>query len=569
MKDEREGSLILEAGDMARVQKNQLFRAEEQMGQFHRTLDAMSEQGAAQDQALEEMMAWMRAEQSGLEPAESAAVTPYEAQEVQADIQMTRLVPLLKEDSWEEYLASAQWYARLEQLDLSTDPYVSLLSKKEQEDFIAQVREDYYERKAHCDATDYALSAFCGTVAGLIDVFLVGTPGDSILGKWTDEKADKLIVKVSQKIWDMDEPKRKEIIDFAKQNKLSFEERSQMLKAVGIPYNQNLKSRPGSGDPDKNLQQCIQYLEKKFGVNYDASSQSRLNLSGATPKELYAIHGLSPSNHHFRSLAHHPDLVGLLFSILDQFTGKTTFISNGSFVRLVPIEKNQGIDEFELRGSNFIAKIICGLINWVGHCLSDLAGSNTTRSKPNTRGAGLPLPGVSLFQFLSLGSFKIGEELANFVEDMFVKGYDLRFGAAMSIPVALNETMTRLCFALKRYYYHHLPLNECIPTDIKGHGKGIRQPELRRMLLVAHGTMCVWDAGDTAVTYVTTQDPLNAALHLNYFAYIRLAQAGLSELRAMYRQNHIDLQSITEDTQEEWDRLYLEGQKWAPAALPE
>jgi len=567
MKDEREGSLILEAGDMARVQKNQLFRAEEQMGQFHRTLDAMSEQGAAQDQALEEMMAWMRAEQNGLEPAESAAVTPYEAQEVQADIQMTRLVPLLKEDSWEEYLASAQWYARLEQLDLSTDPYVSLLSKKEQEDFIAQVREDYYERKAHCDATDYALSAFCGTVAGLIDIFLVGTPEKSVLGKWTDEKADELIVKVSQKMWDMDQTKRKEILDFAKQNKLSFEERSQMLKAAGIPYNQNLSKRPDSDNPNTRLQQCIQYLEKKFSVNYDASHQSMLNLSGATQKELDAIQGLSPSNHHFRSLAHHPDLVGLLFSILDQFTGKTTFISNGSFVRLVPVKKSQSIDEFELRGSNFIAKIICGFINWVGHCLSDLAGSNTTRSEPGKRGMGLPLPGVSLFQFLSLGKFSIGQDLANLTEKMFESGYDFRFGMAMSIPVAVNETMTRLCFALKRYYYHHLPLNECIPADLKGRGN--RQPELRRMLLVAHGTMCVWDAGDAAVAYVTTQNPLDAALHLNYFAYIRLAQAGLSELRAMYRQNHIDLQAITEDTQEEWDRLYLEGQKWAPAALPE
>lgn len=522
MKDEREGSLILEAGDMARVQKNQLFRAEEQMGQFHRTLDAMSEQGAAQDQALEEMMAWMRAEQSGLEPTESAAVTPYEAQEVQADIQMTRLVPLLKEDSWEEYLASAQWYAQLEQMDLSTDPYVSLLSKKEQEDFIVQVREDYYERKAHCDATDYALSAFCGTVAGLIDVFLVGTPGDSVLGKWTDTQTDKCIIKVA--------------------------------KMLGWNPKTGNENSPGH---------AIDFLERKFPVNYDASSTNSL---GPAAKEVF---NLTPKNHHIKNLAHSPDLVGLFFSILDQFTGSIHFIDKG---RLISFDK----EKQQLSGNSFLGKILAGFCNWLGHCASDVAGSSDARkpkdaaNKNPSRGMGLSMPGFELFQFLHFG--KIGPDkltLADFSVKVFENGYDFRFGMALSIPVALNEAMTRLCFALKRYYYHHLPLNECIPTDIKGHGKGIRQPELRRMLLVAHGTMCVWDAGDAAVSYVTTQDPLNAALHLNYFAYIRLAQAGLSELRAMYRQNHIDLQAITEDTKEEWDRLYLEGQKWAPAALPE
>ena len=49
----------------------------------------------------------------------------------------------------------------------------------------------------------------------------------------------------------------------------------------------------------------MRYLEKKFKVPYDQSV-------GDAASEVFT---LTPNNHHFKSLAHNPSLVGLFFSI--------------------------------------------------------------------------------------------------------------------------------------------------------------------------------------------------------------------------------------------------------------
>lgn len=341
-----------------------------------------------------------------------------------------------------------------------------------------------------------------------------------------------------------------------------------MLKDAGIPYSQNLNTRPSG------LQQCIQYLEKKFGVNYDASSAAWLDpndLAKLPIEKQEALGSMRPQNHHLLSLAHSPDLIGLLFSILDQFTGKTSIIASGEFIRVMPKEKKNEIDQFELRGSNVISKIFCGFINWLGHCLSDLVGSNTTRADPAKRGTGLPIPGFELFQFISLPpgpQEKIAQDLADLSVKVFESGYDARFGIALSIPVITSDLLTRLTFSLKRYFYHHLPINECIPMDTKV-GSITHQPELRRMLLIAHGTLCAWDVGDAVIQGVVQGNVLSAALRLNYWGYIRLSQDALAALRARCRQNHIDIDAITKCTQEEWKVLYTDAQKWIPVGLNE
>lgn len=188
------------------------------------------------------------------------------------------------------------------------------------------------------------------------------------------------------------------------------------------------------------------------------------------------------------------------------------------------------------------------------------------------------MPGYELFQFIDIGNFNVGTDgdgkvikatLSELSVKVFENGYDFRFGLALSIPVAISEVLTRLCFALKRYFYHHLPIDACIPVNFKA-GNHPHQPELRRMLLVAHGALCALDLGDAGVQYVTSGgNVLQAALHLNYFAYVRLAQDGLASLRARYRQNHIDVKAITVRTQEGWVELYTDAQKWIPASISE
>ena len=44
-----------------------------------------------------------------------------------------------------------------------------------------------------CDKYDYLIAVSCGAIGGLIDIFLVGAPGDSKLCTWTDHQVDNAV----------------------------------------------------------------------------------------------------------------------------------------------------------------------------------------------------------------------------------------------------------------------------------------------------------------------------------------------------------------------------------------
>jgi len=67
-------------------------------------------------------------------------------------------------------------------------PIVSALVEAETElDFIDETIGSIEKMKPDCDKTDYILSACSGTLCGIMDVFLVGKPGESPIGKLTDK----------------------------------------------------------------------------------------------------------------------------------------------------------------------------------------------------------------------------------------------------------------------------------------------------------------------------------------------------------------------------------------------
>ena len=53
----------------------------------------------------------------------------------------------------------------------------------------------YEWNNAKCDKYDYMIAAFCGGIAGLVDVFFVGDPLNSVLGKNVDKAADGFVKK--------------------------------------------------------------------------------------------------------------------------------------------------------------------------------------------------------------------------------------------------------------------------------------------------------------------------------------------------------------------------------------
>ena len=149
-----------------------------------------------------------------------------------------------------------------------------------------------------CDCYDYMIAIFCGFAAGIVDSLFVGIPKQSKLGVLTEKGTDEFIKKIANMLW-----------------------------AGDGRSNQNGKPKTA---PDT-LEKAISYLEQSFPVNYDARYSADLLNAGE-------LASMTPKNHHLLSLAHSPDIIGLLFSLLDQFTNVASFVDKGKLIRLRPIK---------------------------------------------------------------------------------------------------------------------------------------------------------------------------------------------------------------------------------------
>ncbi len=341
--------------------------------------------------------------------------------------------------------------------------------------------------KDRCDKYDYMIAAFCGLAAGAIDAFFVAAPGQGALGRLTDKGADALVQRLAVMLWKGD-------------------------------------TRSGAGRPrhaPDTLEKAISYLEQAFPVNYDARYAADLrNTNGA-------LSSMAAKNHHLLSLAHSPDLIGLIVSILDQFTGFATFLYNGKVIRLIPVKDARGNKTMYMQGTTFPSKLFCGICNWLGHLASDLCGSSSTRREGKTgRGAGLPIPFYNLFLLMNFGNFD-GATFAELAVKVFEEGYDLRHGAAMAVPVLVEECSIKLIWVLKRRFYAGKDWSECIPSS--------KHADLRVMLLVGNAALCLVDAADAAIrSAISGGSPVTFVLHLNLIAWARLIALIFRELRIRY-----------------------------------
>lgn len=303
-----------------------------------------------------------------------------------------------------------------------------------------------------CDKIDYVLAACSGALCGIIDIFLVGSPGDSPLGDITDR-------------WFTNRTK-----DFAKL----------------------------CGWKGGNEKSAIGFLERHFKVPYDqrgAGDAGRI------------VSGMNPSNHHFKSLAHNPSLIGLFFSILDQFTNSSHFIGEDVFStdgRLTLISLEQADDRFELRGHNIPSKFFCAFVNWFGHLMSDVAGSSGGKG----RGTGLPSPFwtwindiVAIKAKLGLSASNFDKTFYDFALEIYKQGYDARFQTAQAIPVFINEVVVRLFYMVRRLM-RYLSEVEASNRSIESMWTACNpfgNLTVRRMTTVAHGTFCLLDIGDATI----------------------------------------------------------------------
>jgi hypothetical protein len=388
------------------------------------------------------------------------------------------------ESDWRGYLDQVTVYAQRQRIELGQDPFRELMSTSQRIALEKRIRDEFSYKGARCDKHDYMIAGTCGLIGGLVDILFVGLPGQGALTHFTDDMTDKAVQK------------------FASWN--------------------GWKGANEGSDP---IASAIGFLERKYKVNYDHRHGG----------DVGGLFKMSTRNHHIKSLAHSPDLVGLFFSILDQFASTAHFVDGG---RIISVDT----DTFELKGSNLIAKLFCGFMNWLGHLFSDVAGSSGAK----TRGSGIPIPFFSLLQFINVGEFgQHRQTFATIAVQVFEKGYDLRHGLAMAIPVLLSEMLTRVTWVLKQRFYHQKEWAACIPSAAN--------PELRRMLLVAHGTLCLVDGADAAIR--SGGDMIQFMLRSNLIAWARFGTLALKELNSWYQEGRLDVAAVDTYLDGEYERL--------------
>lgn len=136
------------------------------------------------------------------------------------------------------------------------------------------------------------------------------------------------------------------------------------------------------GCKSDNIQDSIRYLEKKFPIQADKYT----NTFGG---------GLQ---HHLRDFSHHPTILGLISSILNQFGIGIGTDANGSFIVNSSVE-NQFI------GKTFGEKIYNAFIMWSFHLISDMSGSSSTLS------GGTGIPGIIISTFKEMSSLPLFKEI--------------------------------------------------------------------------------------------------------------------------------------------------------------
>ena len=328
-----------------------------------------------------------------------------------------------------------------------------------------------------CDKYDYLAAIACGAIGGLIDIFLVGTPGNSKLGNWTDKQVDNAVMAFAKKMgWN--------------------------------PTTQNAN----------NVKSAIGFLEHGNGKSYNNFTGFKVNYDQRKPSDVGNRFIIAPQTHHMMSLGHSPDIIGLFFSVLNQFTNTSSFIANGQLITI-------NTERYELYGGNFVMKLLCGICNWFGHLMSDVAGSSGAHS----RGTGIVIPFYEMFGLCKFGKFSTKEgikDLAQLAQSAYNHGYDARFGLTMAIPVVITDVAIRLIWGIRQYFQYNKPFKECLPIENK-------HADLRVMLIFGQGTLCLFDVIDAAIE--SGGCALSFFLHMNLVAWFRFGTLVFKEICIRYK----------------------------------
>ena len=206
------------------------------------------------------------------------------------------------------------------------------------EDKIAELNTDIERLTNHADGIDYMISVASGIVSGIVDSIFVGVFSLEEASKWGTKKTENFVLKVA-------------------------------------------KSQGYNGDK---LSGAVSFLEDKYKI---AADKATSDFGGG-------------KQHHLRDFSHHPTPIGLMFSMLTQFTKKVYGTDTNGFFKVVELKE----EDLVLIGNNTKEKFVFGTVTWFFHMVSDMVGASGTISGKESSyqlGTGLPGPIVSLLKELS------------------------------------------------------------------------------------------------------------------------------------------------------------------------
>lgn len=425
---------------------------------------------------------------------------------------------------WTSLVQASKEYADRHELDLS-NPYYQMMSTREFSELSTELVDKF--QISRLQKVDYVFSSVVGVIMGLVDALLVGrikTGKDATgLQKKVDQGFDKIVIGAGR---------------FSRQSELRSQKAAAIKGAAGkltpsqlAQWDQRIKD---AGSIDKH--RAIKTLEKNFKVSYDAANNASIIGDG--------IAGMSANNHHLRSLAHDPGILGLITGIVDQLTGRATFIdSTGSIVRATTTNmEKDGVIQGPLP-----VRIVKATENWFGHVLSDVAGSSGAKG----RGAGVPGPFYVATQSLNVGSISIkGQNMtvAQTSDWLYKQGLDFRAFAAQSIPVLVGETLIRMYWFAKQHFYYGLPVQQSLPTG--------KNPDVNRLLLTMTSVFGALDFSDATVRSGFFQNMGEFLLRLNYVNALDLGFRSIQAMRNKAKHSQLT-EKIDRDIQQEWNRILI------------
>ena len=308
-------------------------------------------------------------------------------------------------------------------------------------DYRAQIKK--FTNQAN--ALDYTIAIGSGILAGIVDSFFVGNFSFKDGKAWSNHKVNDFVMNIAKK--------------------------------------KGYKGQKKNGIVKFRLSGAINFLENEFKIPSD-NIWSGKNIN------------ISSKSHHLDDLAHHPTLVGLIASIITQFTEKAYFQNR--------FGKNFGLEitETGLIGNTVYEKILAGTVNWFYHLVSDMSGSNKTAGV----GMGIPGPLLSLAKEFSMLPGINKTNLPKLLDKAFREyKFDLRSELAVfhqlgkqSVPVILNEVLVRVFYFFSRLIKEYKEKENFKDIDWKN-TLPYKNRTLTRMLTISSGTFLAFDLLDAGI----------------------------------------------------------------------